>query len=146
MIRTARPEDIEIILELCEEHANYERAVYSREDKKEKLATALFSPSPKLYCLLAEVEGKVVGYATYMIQYSTWDATEYIYMDCLYLKKESRGHGLGEKLIDKIKEEAFKHNCDLIQWQTPDFNLRAIKFYKRIGASSKAKKRFFLDI
>lgn len=146
MIRFATIEDIDTILELCKEHADYEKATYSTNAKKENLSRALFSNTPALYCLLAEVNDQVVGYATYMIQYSTWDAAEYIYMDCLYLREQSRGHGLGEKLVNKIKEEGIKKHCDLVQWQTPDFNKRAIKFYHRIGAHSKNKERFFLDI
>ncbi|MFT5917067.1 MAG: hypothetical protein ACI81T_003581, partial [Bacteroidia bacterium] len=49
-------------------------------------------------------------------------------------------------LIRRIQSEAKKLNCSLIQWQTPDFNTRAMKFYKRIGASSKSKERFFLEV
>ena len=36
--------------------------------------------------------------------------------------------------------------CSHIQWQTPEFNKRAIKFYDRIGAQSKSKMRYFLDV
>ena len=45
-----------------------------------------------------------------------------------------------------ILKEAQKLECVLIQWQTPDFNKRAMKFYNRIGAKSKNKERFFLTI
>lgn len=48
--------------------------------------------------------------------------------------------------MDKIKEEAQKLGCAMIQWQTPEFNKRAIKFYKRIGAVGKSKERFFLNV
>lgn len=81
-----------------------------------------------------------------MKQFSTWDAAFYVYMDCLYLLDEWRGFGMGESLIEKIKEESKKLDCSLIQWQTPNFNTRAIKFYNRIGAYSKTKERFFLNV
>lgn len=81
-----------------------------------------------------------------MKQFSTWDANNYVYMDCLFLSDKSRGFGIGEKLIQRIKEEAANLDCSLIQWQTPDFNKRAMKFYDRIGAKSKSKKRYFLKI
>ncbi len=81
-----------------------------------------------------------------MKQFSTWDAEHYIYMDCLFLNENWRGFSLGEKLVDIIKEEARKLGCSLIQWQTPDFNIRAIKFYNRIGATYKTKERFFLKL
>ena len=81
-----------------------------------------------------------------MKQYSTWDAKEYLYMDCLFLFEEYRGLGIGEELVNTMKEFGRKEDIDLIQWQTPDFNVRAIKFYRRLGASSKSKERFFLTI
>ena len=145
-IRFSKPEDIHQIIDLCEAHANYEQCDYSKENKVDKLSNNLFSSSPKLYCLVVEQNNKLIGYATYMKQYSTWDACEYIYMDCLFMNENTRGFGIGEQLVRKIQEEGKKLNCKLIQWQTPDFNIRAIKFYKRIGAKSKIKERFFLEI
>lgn len=47
---------------------------------------------------------------------------------------------IGEDLMIAIKQEARRLNCFLIQWQTPDFNIRAMKFYDRIGAKCKAKE------
>jgi GNAT superfamily N-acetyltransferase len=81
-----------------------------------------------------------------MKQYATWDAAYYVYMDCLFLTEDARGKGVGEELINRIKLEANALDCTHIQWQTPDFNERAIKFYNRIGATSKSKERFFLDV
>lgn len=146
MIRFIQKEEINILVGLCEKHAEYEKSEYSRNGKKELLLKAIFSEKPILYCLVAIKDEKIVGFATYMFQYATWDADFYIYMDCLFLDEKSRGLGLGEKLINQIKKEGKKLDCDLIQWQTPDFNQRAIKFYKRIGAISKSKERFFLNI
>ncbi len=147
IIRFAQPSDLEEIINLCEEHAEYEQANYDRTDKLEKMKRALFeSPTPPLHCLMAtDVDSHVLGYATYMRQFSTWDATPYIYMDCLYLRPVFRSQGIGVKLMDRIQEEAKVLGCSLIQWQTPEFNTRAIKFYKRIGATSKSKERFFWE-
>ena len=137
---------IEKILDLCEAHATFEECEYEREDKASRLSFDIFSDDPKLYCLVAVIGEKYVGYITWMKQYSTWDAKEYLYMDCLFLDDDYRGYGIGEALVDNMKEYGKKENIDLVQWQTPDFNVRAIKFYTRIGAYSKSKERFFLHI
>ncbi len=63
----------------------------------------------------------------------------------IVFNETSRGYGIGVQIMDKIKEESQKMGCNLIQWQTPDFNTGAIRFYKRIGATSKFKERFFLE-
>lgn len=146
IIRFAKEEDLDELIFLCKEHAHYEKVAFSLENKKDSLKKHLFSQLPTLYCLVVELDSSLIGYATYMKQFSTWDATFYIYMDCLFLNGSSRGTGLGEVLINRIKIESTKLNCDLIQWQTPTFNSGAIKFYNRIGAVSKNKERFFLKI
>lgn len=146
IIRFLKPSDLAQLVILCEKHANFEKSYYNSQNKIELLHNAIFKEIPDLYCLVVESDNNLIGYTTYMKQYSTWDATNYIYMDCLFLTDESRGFGLGEKLIDQIKKETLNLNCSLIQWQTPDFNKRAMKFYNRIGAESKDKKRYFLEV
>ncbi len=144
-IRYAEKKDLNDLVDLCELHAIFERSDYDKTNKKELLNKHLFSDTPSLYALVVDMDDKLIGYASFMKQFSTWDAAPYIYMDCLFLKEGTRSLGIGAELMEKIKEESRNMGCDLIQWQTPDFNTRAIKFYKRIGGISKAKERFFLD-
>ena len=144
MIRNARKEDINSIVELCKEHAAYEKTPFSSENKTIQLSIGIFSANPKLYCLVVEENNIIVGYTTYTIQYSTWDASEYLYMDCLYLKENFRGQKLGEQLIQKIATQGKKYDCKWMQWHTPVWNEGAIRFYNRIGAFSKSKERVFL--
>ncbi len=146
VIRFAKESDLPKLVNLCKLHAQFEKSEYELEGKEELLKDHLFSERPSLYCLVAEHNQKLIGYTSYMKQFSTWDAGYYIYMDCLFLTEESRGFGIGERLINQIKEEAKKMDCSLIQWQTPKFNIRAMKFYDRIGASSKTKERYFLAL
>jgi GNAT superfamily N-acetyltransferase len=143
-IRKATFTDVNEIVKLCAEHAEYEKANYSPDGKAEQLAHYLFSENPRLFCLIAENQTEIVGYATYMYEFSTWDACLYTHMDCLFLRDFARGFGIGEALIEQIKLTSKEHNCSMIQWQTPQFNERAIKFYYRIGATSKEKLRMYL--
>jgi len=145
-IRFAEKADLDDLIQLCQLHAIFEKCDYDTTDKKQKLSNHLFSVVPTLYCLVVEHLDTIVGYATYMKQFSTWDADFYIYMDCLFMTEASRGLGIGEQLVNRIKQEGHLLRCSHIQWQTPDFNERAMKFYARIGAKSKSKERYFLDI
>ena len=146
VIRFAQKADVKRLIELCKLHAAFEESPYDLKGKEQLLSVSLFQASPPLHCLVAVVNEKTVGYATYMKQYATWDAGFYVYMDCIFLTNESRGLGIGQMLTERIKKEGRKLGCDIVQWQTPDFNKRAIKFYYRIGATSKSKERFFLAI
>lgn len=145
-IRLVEQEDIAALVRLCRLHAIFEKAEYDESGKAFKLTNHLFAPQPSLHCLVVNKGEKLIGYATYMRQFSTWDADFYLYMDCLFIEEGNRGQGIGEDLMKAIKQEARRLNCSHIQWQTPDFNVRAMKFYNRIGAKSKSKERYFLDV
>jgi ribosomal protein S18 acetylase RimI-like enzyme len=144
-IRKAVSTDITEIIKLCAEHAEYEKANYNDSGKAEKLFPFLFGANPKLFCLIAESENQILGYATYSLEISTWDAELYTHMDCLYLRPQYRSLGIGEALVKEIAKAAYANYCKIMQWQTPVFNERAIKFYYRIGATSKNKLRLYVD-
>lgn len=146
LIRNSIESDLDKLIDLCQKHAAYERASYHKQGKKEHLKKALFSEEKVLNCLIVEVSGEIIGYATYTFDFSTWDAEKFIYLDCLYLEDDFRSYGIGQALIEKIEEIGKSQNCINMQWQTPDFNVRAIKFYNRIGASGKEKIRFTLPL
>ncbi len=144
LIRRAEERDIDQLLVLCALHAAYEKSEYDSSGKRGKLFRQLFEISD-LQCLVVENKKELIGYATFIKQFSTWDADHYIYLDCLYLKEELRGQGIGTKLMELVKAYAEKEGCFQVQWQTPDFNRNAIKFYKKMGALSKSKERFFWE-
>lgn len=145
VIRYCRKEDLKTLVELCSKHAAYEQADYQPEGKEKLLEEALFSTTPRLYCLVIQSEDKVVGYASYTFDFSTWDAGVFLYLDCLYLESDFRSKGIGETLIKKLEAIAAQHHCVNMQWQTPVFNVRAIEFYQRIGGVAKEKIRFTLN-
>lgn len=146
-IRFAVKEDLPRISELCKFHADFEgalEAVKLVDDLRylTRLEELLFRNPPAVFCLVAEVENMIEGYATFMPQFSTWAAERYMYLDCLFLTRAVRGLGIGKKIMDSIKTEAKQRGCSEIQWQTPDFNSDAIQFYQKLGAKAKTKQRF----
>ncbi|RYU95270.1 GNAT family N-acetyltransferase [Emticicia agri] len=145
-IRVIQAQDLSALVELCRKHAEFEQASFNPINKEKLLAKALFTENPKLFCWVVEKNQQLAGYASYTFDYSTWDAGMFLYLDCLYLEPECRGLGIGEEIMQKLKAIAQQNNCVNIQWQTPDFNLRAIKFYERMGGVRKNKMRFLWDI
>lgn len=146
IIRFAKEEDIKQIVLLCKAHALYEKATFDSNEKATLLLQYLFGSENVLKCVVVEQNNELLGYATFMKQFSTWDADFYIYLDCLYLKEETRGKGVGTKIMALVKEFAISEGCTIIQWQTPNFNTDALNFYKKIGAKSKTKERFFWKV
>jgi GNAT superfamily N-acetyltransferase len=144
-IRRARPADLARIGELIAEHAAHEQADPPPDGALERLGAALFAlpDEPRIRCLVAEGPGgDVVGYATCAPEFSTWQGREYLHMDCLYLRPGQRGLGLGARLMEAVAAEARALGIDEVQWQTPEWNEDAIRFYDRSGARSSRKLRY----
>lgn len=147
VVRHARPEDLGRVVELVAEHAAYEKAAPPAPDLATRLSRLLFGAGSRLRCLVAELpDGSLAGYATCAPELSTWDGAEYLHMDCLYLTSTARGHGLGPRLVEAVREEARTLGLTETQWQTPAWNEGAIRFYDRLGATSKEKRRFSLPV
>ena len=145
-IRAVQAQDLTALIDLCRKHARYEQASYDPTNKEQLLGETLFAGNPKLFCWVVESDKQLVGYASYTFDYSTWDAGTFLYLDCLYLEPECRGLGIGEEIMQKLKVIAQQNNCVNIQWQTPDFNIRAIQFYQQIGGVGNNKVRFAWDL
>ncbi|MBP6385498.1 MAG: GNAT family N-acetyltransferase [Pseudarcicella sp.] len=145
-IRKCKEYDLNKVIELCQKHAIYEQCSYDINSKENLLKYALFSEKPQLYCFVIVINESIEGYFTYTFDFSTWDAGTYLHLDCLYLEPDYRGKKIGDKVIELLKDIAIQNNCINIQWQTPYFIEKAIRFYQRIGAKGKSKIRFSLEV
>ncbi|MEO8067806.1 MAG: GNAT family N-acetyltransferase [Flavobacteriales bacterium] len=143
-IRPARPDDMEDLIALCAEHAAYERTDYLPEGKAQALSAMLFAPDARLLCLVAEEGNALIGYASFSVEVSTWDADRYMHMDCLFLRPIARNKRVGRQLMAAIAQRALALGVTRMQWQTPSFNADAIRFYDRMRPLKKEKVRLFL--
>lgn len=141
-IRPLRCDEIASLVHLCGEHAAYEKADYVPEGKSEPLRRAIAAEPPRLWCLVAEIDSRIVGYATCTRDFSTWRAAEHLYLDCLYIIPEFRGLGIGARMMQAVRRYATSLGCATVEWQTPAWNANAIRFYERLGAASSEKIRF----
>ncbi len=145
-IRTAQQADLPCVIDLCAEHAVFEGAEFNRVGLQVRLAQAITGSTPRLVVFLLEIQAVPVGYAAITREYSTWQAKEHLHMDCLFIIESQRGRHLGHALFDAVRQHAVAAGIDEVQWQTPDWNHNAIRFYHSLGAASKAKQRFTFDL
>ncbi|MFD7714069.1 GNAT family N-acetyltransferase [Streptomyces sp. NPDC059785] len=145
-VRRARAADLRAVARLAGEHTAYERAAPPPADLAERWESLLFgTAAPRLRCFVAERDdGEIIGYATCAPEVSTWEGTEYLHMDCLFLREGHRGLKVGPLLMAAVLAEARELGLDRVQWQTPVWNTDAIRFYDRLGAEVKEKVRFTL--
>jgi GNAT superfamily N-acetyltransferase len=144
-IRRVGGEDVEALLGLLAEHAAFERAP-APPVQAATLAAALSGPRPALMAWLACAGGQALGYLSATRDFSTWRGRPYLHMDCLYLRPQARGRGLGARLLAAVCRHAREQGIDQMQWQTPDWNHPAERFYLRQGAQVCSKRRFVLEL
>ncbi len=144
-IRPVRSDDLDQLVALCAEHAEYEKMSYSDNGQQQRLQIALFSQPARLFIwVVADDNDDLHGYLSVTIDYSTWSAAQFVYMDCLYLTADLRGQGIRRQLMNTLIDFAEQQQCAEIQWQTPPDNQLGIGFYHHIGAASLTKIRFTL--
>jgi len=134
-IRPASVEDVSIILELIRDLATYERAPDQVIATEEQLVDVLFGERPAAEVLLA-FEGKSpVGFALFFHNFSTWLGRPGLYLEDLFVKPEKRGKGYGRALLVELAKIARDRGCGRMEWAVLDWNERAIKFYRTLGAT-----------
>ncbi|GAA3825996.1 GNAT family N-acetyltransferase [Nocardioides panacisoli] len=133
-IRVAVPDDIDDILRLVRDLADYERDLASVENTPELVEKALFGPDPLASALVAVVDGDVVGVAVWYRTYSTWTGVGGIHLEDLYVEPGHRGSGLGRDLLAALARIAVAHGYPRLEWVVLDWNTPSIEFYTSLGA------------
>jgi GNAT superfamily N-acetyltransferase len=142
IIRSITEHDVAELVDLCAEHAGFERAAYEREGKLERLNALLFRREPSLRIWVAESEGTLVAYASATIDVSTWAAERFIHMDCLFVRASHRNQNIGARLLRRVALEGKRLGIGQMQWQTPTWNVNADRFYRRLPLSVTEKFRY----
>ncbi|MEU4251735.1 GNAT family N-acetyltransferase [Amycolatopsis sp. NPDC026612] len=132
-IRRIRPDDVEAAVRLVYDLAEYERAPDECHLKPEQLHTALFGEAPKVFGHVAEVDGEIVGFAIWFLNFSTWRGVHGIYLEDLYVRSSHRGSGLGKALLATLAAECVANGYGRLEWSVLDWN-PATEFYKALGA------------
>lgn len=129
-IRKATVLDIDILFSLISELAAYEKQELILTP--ETLKKEGFGDSPRFQVLLAENEGKAVGYALYFYTFSTYKGKPVLYLEDLYVQPAYQNKGLGTQLLKCLEKEASE--CCRMEWHVYDWNKSAIDYYLSQGA------------
>ena len=138
-VREGRGSDVEAVVAMVHELAEYERAAEQVRVTPEQLHRALFAGaapdgSPAAYLLVAEEGGDTVGFALWFLNFSTWEGVHGIYLEDLYVKADRRGSGAGRALLTALARIARERGYARVEWSVLNWNEPAVGFYRRIGA------------
>ena len=134
MIRPATPSDVPTIARLIRALAEYEKLAEKVSLKESELRQHLFGSRRYAEVLLAEDAGRVVGFALFFHNYSTFLGKPGIYLEDLFVEPTHRGKGFGKGLLVALAKLAVERDCGRIEWSVLNWNEPSIQFYLRLDA------------
>jgi GNAT superfamily N-acetyltransferase len=133
-VRAALERDVPTLLELFAELAEYEHLTHELRASEQGLASALFGPAPAARALIAERDGRALGYALYFRTFSSFLTSTGIWLEDLFVRPDSRGEGIGQALLAAVAAEVVDEGGERMEWAALDWNEPALGFYRRLGA------------
>jgi len=93
----------------------------------------LLDPAEGVDGLVAEVDGKVIGFAHYRSHPDTFSLGRDWFLDDLYVDPSARGTGTATALIEQLKQFASETGPGSLRWITAESNERAQRVYDRVA-------------
>ncbi|UCF90672.1 MAG: GNAT family N-acetyltransferase [Desulfobacterales bacterium] len=131
-IREMEIDDLAKVYHLGEElfTAEYAPSMYRTWDQYE--IAGLFN-SDSEFCLVAEADDEIVGFALGTIITKTGSAWKYGYLIWLGVTIQFQRQGVAEKLCHKFKDIMLKNGVRMLLVDTPAENLPALHLFRRLG-------------
>ncbi|MBR0650628.1 GNAT family N-acetyltransferase [Roseomonas terrae] len=135
-VRPARPEDYDAWLPLW---LGY-NAFYGREGATAPAEAItrvtwarFFDALEPMDCLVAEVDGRLVGLAHLIFHRNTILAGSTCYLQDLFAAPDLRGRGVGRALIEALYAHAKAKGAERVYWHTHETNATARLLYDRVA-------------
>ena len=90
----------------------------------------LMDPAHEVKALVAELDGRIVGFTNYRRLWDTFTAGPSWFLDDLYTAPEARGHGVATALIEAVGQKA---GGAVVRWITAADNTTAQRVYDRVA-------------
>ena len=132
-IRSATPDDAGLILTLILALADYEKLLHEAVATEDDLKRDLFGPQPRVFCEIAEHDGKPMGFALWFYTYSTFQGRHGIWLEDLFVVPEARGLGIGKALLVNLAQRCTRERLGRFEWSVLNWNEPSIAFYKAQG-------------
>lgn len=92
-----------------------------------------FDPHERMYALVAEREGRLLGLTHFLYHRSTSELTFTCYLQDLFTVDTARGEGVGGALIATVYERAAAAGAGRVYWLTHETNAVARRLYDRLA-------------
>lgn len=132
-IRFAQEADCDTILGFILALARYESLESEVVATPELLREWIFEKK-KAEVLIAEYDGKPVGFSLFFHNFSTFLGRAGIYLEDLFVLPDYRGKGIGKALLRRLAQLTLARGCGRLEWACLDWNRPSIDFYLSLNA------------
>lgn len=103
----------------------------------------VFTHGSGIEVLLAEIGGRLVGFASLSPLFPVDGVHPALYLKELYVSETTRSRGVGRMLLIGVARLARERGCVRVNWAAASDNTGAIRFYEGLGATAPANARYF---
>ncbi len=143
-IRYASYEDYaqveKIALEIQQIHVDFRPDIYKAV--AEVIGAEAFRDlSAKQAVIVAEIDGKVVGYAVYYlrnVKLPIMHERKVFYIDAIAVSSLCRSQGIGTQMVFFLTEIARSNGCSSLELSVSSLNRDAIRWYEKLGMRTKS--------
>ena len=127
-VRAVRPEDEQVWRELWQDYLRfYETSL--PDDVTTATWNRIISDDPTFQAIVAEVDGRVVGFANTVVHDFTWSNRPAGLLHDLFVRPDVRGGGVGRALIDHVIAQGRQEGWNRVYWMTKEDNATARRLY-----------------
>jgi GNAT superfamily N-acetyltransferase len=99
------------------------------EEVTQRTWKRILDPDSALMCVVAEVEGKVYGFANCVVHENTWETQPICYLEDLFVDPAARRHGIARALVEWLRNAMRAEGWARLYWVTQGDNREARALY-----------------
>ncbi|MFD1744648.1 GNAT family N-acetyltransferase [Rhizobium helianthi] len=127
-VRAATASDEVRFLELWAAYLAFYQASVSPDITRRTWARAL-DPKSAIFMRVAEVDGRMEGFALCLTHEGTWTLGKHCYLEDLFVDASQRGKGVGRALVRDLVDLANQNGWSRLYWHTAESNATARALY-----------------
>lgn len=132
-VRPATRADRPALVALIRAYLDFYKAPQPVEAALQAFLDRLEADRTRAVQLVAEQDGRLVGFASLFASFDTLVAAEILVMNDLFVMEPQRRQGVGQALFDASRRYARDHGYVRLDWVTASDNQVARRFYDRNG-------------
>ena len=134
-LRPAIESDVPELMRLIRELSVYEKLEHLVTGTAPMLHEALFGPRATVEAIMAESDGRAVGFALYFTSFSTFLCKPGLFLEDVFVEPAQRGKGIGKALLKRLAAICVERGYGRFEWHVLDWNEPSIRFYESLGGT-----------